>query len=97
MSVSGTNARVTIQSNDSSTNISNATNIFSEIRSALETDGMSFEKLIEIDTRLAEMQAAKDKSSFAKAYQSFIGVVADHIGIVAPFLPAITATMATLS
>lgn len=97
LSVSGPNARINIHSTDNSTNIANSNNVFSEVRSALEAAGLPPEKLVEVDTRLAEMTAAKDKGTFAKAYQSFIGSVADHITVVAPFLPAITDVLSKLT
>ncbi len=97
LSVSGPNARINIHSTDNSTNIVNSTSIFSEVRSALESAGLPPEKLLEVDTRLAEMSAAKDKSSFVKAYQGFITSVADHITVVAPFLPAITEVLGKLT
>lgn len=97
LSVSGPNARVNIHSTDHSTNTVTSSNVFSDVRSALRAAGLPPEKLIEVDTRLAEMSAAKDKGTFAKAYQSFVGTVADHITVVAPFLPAITEALSKLT
>lgn len=97
VSVSGANARVNINSTDFSTNTVQHLSVFSEVRSALEADGMAFETLMEVDTRLAEMQAAKDKETFARAYQNFVGAVADHITVVVPFLPALTEMMSKLA
>lgn len=93
ISVTGPNSRVNVHSKDSSVNIAGAEQTFEGIRLALEADGLPIEKLIEVETKLAEMSAAKDKSTFAKAYQSLVGTVANHITVVAPFLPTLTDLM----
>lgn len=97
ISVSGMNSRVNFNTTDQSINIGHDNSVFSEIRSALEASGMPPATLMEVDIRLAEMKAAKDKISFAKAYQNFVGVIADHISVVAPFLPALTEVLTNLS
>jgi hypothetical protein len=36
------------------------------------------------------MKNEKGKTGFVQAYQNFIGLAADHIGVITPFLPALT-------
>jgi hypothetical protein len=95
-SVNGENARINQASSDQSTNVVNSGNVFSEVRLALQGASLSPEKMKEVDTLLFEMSVAKDKTSFAKAYQSFVGAIADHITVVAPFLPQITELLSKL-
>ena len=44
---------------------------------------------------LAEMRAADQPNAFGKAYAAFIGRAADYMGLVSPFLPALTALLAS--
>ena len=39
------------------------------------------------------LERAKDSSTFLDAYQSFIGSIADHVTVLGPFLPALSAML----
>jgi hypothetical protein len=43
---------------------------------------------------LNELEAAKGSGNFLEKYQGFISAVANHITIVAPFIPALTQMLA---
>lgn len=96
INVSGPNARVNIHSTDNSTNISNSGSIFGDLRTALETgisdQGQKRVLLAEVDN----MEAAQsDPAAFAAAFQRFVSLAADGMTIITPFLPALTALLAS--
>jgi hypothetical protein len=41
-------------------------------------------------SKLDELEAAKGTDSFIQKYQGFIASAADHIGVLSPFIPALT-------
>jgi hypothetical protein len=45
---------------------------------------------IQILNKLDELEEAKGKNSFTQKYQEFIASAADHVTILAPFIPALT-------
>ena len=87
--LSGSNSRVNIQSHDQSTNIT-ADNVFGEIATALKAGISDSQKLIELLAAVEEMKRERGRSGFVQAYQKFVGLAADHIGLISPFLPALT-------
>lgn len=93
--VSGPNARVNINSQDSSTNIVTVTpqNVIAELRKAI-TAQMSGAQRDELVAKLDEMSAAKDKDTKLARYQQFIALAANITTIVGPYLPALAAWLA---
>ena len=91
VSVSGPNARVNIGSTDNSTNVASGRDlaVFDEIRSTVEreldTDSAA-SLLVELDA-LEQMVGSPE---FAERYKAFISAAADHMALLAPFLPALT-------
>lgn len=90
--ITGNNARVNISSVDNSINsvIENSAELFRDISAALAkgvADGKEREKLLEL---VQELQNAKQNGSFKEKYQAFIASAANHMTVVAPFLPALT-------
>lgn len=88
--VSGLNARVNIGSHDQSSNVAVEGDIFGTLKAKLESEVTDREALKKLIAAVDEMQRQQGKSEFAGAYQKFVSLTADHIGIVAPFLPALT-------
>ena len=88
----GPNARVNIQSTDSSTNVVNMETpaLFEDLRNAVRqaTDDSVLES--QLLDRIDGMQAAIGTRDFAARYKEFVGVAADHLTLLAPFLPALT-------
>jgi hypothetical protein len=95
--LSGQNARVNIASTDNSTNTANHSQLFTEIREAIDKGVSDTAQRGSIKEHLTEIERAKTKTSFIKAYQELIATAADHITVLSPFLPAITALMIGLS
>lgn len=87
--VTGDNSYVNINSVDSSLNYidKSETSIFNEIREKLEKEldeeDIKKEALIYLDA----MENAKDKNMFKENYMSFTSVLANHITIIAAFIP----------
>lgn len=90
VTVNGSNSRVNIASHDNSVNLNISKDIFSEIRQTLNSAGIEPMQLASLQKQLAAMEASKDKGAFSKAYQGFVAGLADHITVVAPFLPTLT-------
>ncbi|OJV31635.1 MAG: hypothetical protein BGO24_05525 [Sphingomonas sp. 67-36] len=89
----GANARVNIGSNDHSINRANDCSVFRDIEMAAEAiDDRQIRAAILSANR--EMERASSASTFVGAYQKFIGLVADHMGVFGPMLPALTALLA---
>jgi len=93
VNVSGANARVNISSTDKSNNVAIAGDVFGDVAVALRSKIPDQGQLDQILAALSDLKAQRGQPSYAAAYQKFIGIVADHIGIVAPFLPALTSFM----
>jgi RNA 3'-terminal phosphate cyclase len=88
--VSGQNARVNIGSADHSRNLAIEGDIFDSLKSAVQTSISDNAKIAELTAAIEEMKRQKDGSGFAGDYQKFISILADHITVVAPLLPALT-------
>jgi hypothetical protein len=89
--VSGPNSRINVHSLDRSTNIvhSDSQKVFSELRetviSHLASEGVR-DRLLE---RIEEMERTHGTSGFLPRYQEFIAAAANHMTVIAPFLPAL--------
>lgn len=93
--VSGPNARVNINSQDSSTNTITITsaNVIAELGKVIawQVTGEQKDKLL---AKLEEMSRARDKEAKLNKYQEFIALAANIITIIGPFLPALTTWLA---
>jgi hypothetical protein len=88
--IHGANARVNINSTDQSTNVVHQGVPFEQLRTAIQSgisDGVERANLLQ---RLQELEAATDQESRSRRYQDFIALAANHMTIIAPYLPAIT-------
>jgi hypothetical protein len=90
LNVTGSNARVNIGSTDQSTNIAIEGDIFGQIGTALKSGINDQEALKVLIDALDDMKRKKGQSGFVVAYQKFVSLAADHIGLIGPFLPALT-------
>jgi hypothetical protein len=88
--VSGNNSRVNVGSTDNSTNVVTNNKLFSDVRHTIASGVSDEASRIALNGALAELEHAQSKDTFAKAYQNFIALAADHIAVLTPFLPAIT-------
>lgn len=95
-SVQGDNARLNVNSNDNSVNVVNTNSpeeFFTAMRARIEADIAEGEERQKITEALAALQAAHGKPSFAQRYTELIQVVGNHIKIITPFIPALTAML----
>lgn len=90
--VSGMNARANLGSTDQSTNQIVQGDVFGDLKSAIES-GVTGDEQVRLLTALDDMKSKRGSSDFADAYQRFISAAANHMQLVAPFLPALTALM----
>jgi hypothetical protein len=87
----GENARINIQSHDASTNVVSVQpdQFFQQLRytisQALEDDSAKDEVLGTVD----EMEKSQGTTGFLQKYQKFLSFAADHMTVVAPFMPAL--------
>jgi len=88
--VTGPNSRVNINSTDQSINTVVGGGLFEQIRGALDEGIRSEGEREQLKRLLNEIEAARDRKSFASSYQALIASAADHMTIIAPFLPALT-------
>jgi hypothetical protein len=89
ITVSGPNARLNVGSTDNSTNIVGNTTVFGDLANAIAngvTDTAAREELL---AAINAMQQAHGSGGFVGAYQKFMSLAADHMGVIGPFLPAL--------
>lgn len=87
--VSGTNARVLINSRDESRYVVRSpTDIFDRIREAIATSIQESAREA-LMTAVQDMQEAHGTDRFVSKYQEFIAAAANHVTVFAPFLPAL--------
>ncbi len=88
----GPHSRVDIHSEDRSVNVShqNTENVFAEMRQIIQTQVQSDEERNEILNSLNELESSKGSGNFIQKYQAFIASAANHMTLLAPFIPALT-------
>ena len=87
---SGPNSRININSVDKSRNYHNDSDLlFSDLKLALE--GIKEEEIKEKALELLEeLNTTKHTPTYLVKYQNFISLLADHLTVIAPFIPALT-------
>ena len=91
----GHNPRVNINSNDLSVNSVNIVTktgpeIFADLRHRIESHVSEGNQQVVILEKLDALEKAQGSKSFATRYAEFVAVVADHIAVITPFIPALT-------
>lgn len=94
--LSGANARVNVASTDNSTNTVNNSGLFADVKAALTGGVSSIELRDALIESLNAIERANTKQSFTGAYQRLISLAADHVTLLAPFLPALTQILTQL-
>jgi len=86
----GPNSRININSTDNSKNYSNDTDLlFEDLKLAIA--GIIDEGIKEKSSQiLEELNKSKHTSSYLTNYQNFISLLANHMTVIAPFIPALT-------
>lgn len=91
INVSGPNARINIQSSDKSVNIAGERpDVFGQLQDALKNATIRPDEREKLVAAANDLEADYRKGSFSEAYQRFISTAADHITLIAPFIPALT-------
>jgi hypothetical protein len=90
--LTGNNPRVNVNSVDNSTNVTtlSADEVFSELRKQLDAGIVQEDLRAEVLASLEELQGAQNAPGFARRYTEFVSVAADHMELIAPFIPALT-------
>ena len=88
----GANSRVNIQSADSSTNIVNvqSSQLFADMRQAIQQSALDATVAQGLIQRVDALETAAGTPTFSQRYKEFIATAADHLSLVAPFLPALS-------
>ena len=87
----GPNARVNIQSSDSSTNVVSVESavLFDDLRETIRESSLDSTVEQQLIQNVEAMQSAVGTKKFAEHYGEFIAAAADHMTLVSPFLPAL--------
>lgn len=90
--LNGPNSRINNNSIDASVNSvsMSSTQVFTELRRAVNGAGMEADQREELLTAIAEMETACGTPGFLSRYQAFMQAAANHITVIAPFLPALS-------
>ena len=87
--VSGPNARVNLNSTDNSTNIASNGDVFGDLAAAVQNGVPEEQGRLAIIQAIAAMKEQAGRTGFGQAYRDFMGLAADHLGVILPFLPAL--------
>ena len=92
--VTGANAKINIGSYDASHNLvfhpGYADELFASIRSAVDAGITDANQRQSVLDAVAAMEQSAGTPAFLERYTRFVGVVADHITLIAPLIPALT-------
>jgi hypothetical protein len=90
--VTGHNNRWVTNSEDHSVNVvtQSSDQIFASLRQEIESRIPPGEEQTDILSRLAALEQAQSSSSFKQRYIDFIAAAANHMALIAPFVPALT-------
>jgi len=88
----GPNARVNIQSVDTSTNLVEVepTELFDRIREAIGKSVQDGEMLKNLQEKVTELEKTQGTTGFMARYQEFMALAANNMTILAPFIPALS-------
>jgi hypothetical protein len=86
------NPRWNTNSTDNSVNVvvTSHEQVFTDLRKQIESGVPAGDEQMDVLEKLAALEHAKESPSFAKRYAEFISVAANHMALVAPFIPALT-------
>jgi len=89
--VQGANARINIGSSDYSMNstVKNVT-VFSDLKKAVALEVKDPEERKNLEHSISDAEQSYKKGTFLEGYQKFISSAADHMKIIAPFIPELT-------
>ncbi len=86
--VAGPNSRVNINSSDSSTNVVSQSRLFQDIRTAITAQVAEEQDKAMLLSKIDALEAAgSDNAAFLQRYQDLMANAANHMTVLAPFLP----------
>lgn len=90
--ISNVSGKVNFKSTDNSTNIelSKVDQVFSDIANAIEKSAIEPSEKENLHDLVADLQTSYTEGNYKTKYKEFIESVASHIGIISPFLPALS-------
>ena len=93
--VTGPHSHVNINSIDESINISNVAvaSTFDEIRAVLKDQVTDIEECSRLISKVDELQQVHGTENFSDIYKEFISMAANHMSLIAPLVPALTALL----
>lgn len=92
----GNNSRVNIHSTDNSINIQiNENNVFEELKKTIEKNISDNDEKAMLISKVEELKNTQNTKKFSECYKEFIALAADHITILAPFIPFLTQSLIT--
>lgn len=92
INIGGDNAKIYLGSEDRSTNISNVTpdTVFKEIRAIIEANIKQEEERSKLLLKVIELEQTRGSKGFREKYTEFMTLVATHVSVFSPILPALT-------
>ena len=92
--LTGSNPRVNIHSQDNSVNVLvNETNVFEELKVAIDNHVSNTDEKTKLLRQVDELKSTKDTTKFTEKYKEFITLASNHMTLIAPFIPALTALL----
>lgn len=93
--VSGPNARLNINSHDHSTNTMTHgdVSVFADLRKAVAESSAGGDERAKLFQRIEAMEKANATPAFVDRYKDFIALAANHMAVIAPFIPALSALL----
>lgn len=90
--VYGHNPHWNVNSSDHSVNTVTLTNeqVFARLKEKITADVPQTEERAVLVRKLEELEQAQNTPSFGHKYTEFIAIAANHMGLIAPFIPALT-------
>jgi hypothetical protein len=90
--VQGDNARWSVNSTDNSVNVitKSSEEFFADLRGRIDAEVPEGDERRKIVESLAALQESHGKPAFAQRYTDFMAAAANHIKVIAPFIPALT-------
>ena len=86
--------RVNINSTDNSVNhTASHSQVFLDLSSAISNSALEGKEKLELLQMVEKMKESQGSTGFSKTYKDFVQNAANHISVVAPFLPALTALL----
>lgn len=87
----GPNSRINNNSIDSSMNVVNTSpeDLFSKLRETIAAEVEDASKKAQLLNHVDELEKTRGTAAYLEKYKAFMSVLADHIGVLSPFLPAL--------